>query len=423
MFVDLAKITIKAGDGGSGCVSFHREKYVAAGGPDGGDGGRGGSIVFEVADNLSTLADLKYRRNYRADDGKAGGAKNCRGRNGRDLVIRVPRGTLIKDAASGRIIKDMSDDEPFTAAQGGHGGWGNQHFATPTRQIPRFAKAGMPGDELEILLELKLLADVGLLGCPNVGKSTLLSRVSQAKPAIADYHFTTLSPVLGVVSLGEGSSFVMADIPGLIEGASHGVGLGDEFLRHVDRCRLLIHVVDVAGTEGRDPIEDFKTINAELKAYSAQLAERPQIVAGNKSDVASAEDIARFKKFVEDCGYEFFPISAVTGKGLDPLIARVGERLKQLPPMTRYESEQAPEEKFEDRNSHKVTVTAHEGVYFVEGAWLARLINSINFGDYDSMQYFQRVLRMSGVIKELEKAGINEGDTVSIYDVEFKYVR
>lgn len=423
MFVDLAKITIKAGDGGNGCVSFHREKYVAAGGPDGGDGGRGGNIVFKAADNLATLADLKYRRRYRADDGKSGSTKNCKGRSGRDLVIRVPRGTLIKDAASGRIIKDISDDEPFIAAKGGHGGWGNQHFATPTRQIPRFAKSGMPGDELEILLELKLLADVGLLGCPNVGKSTLLSRVSQARPTIADYHFTTLSPVLGVVSLGEGSSFVMADIPGLIEGASRGVGLGDEFLRHVDRCRLLIHVVDVAGTEGRDPIEDFKTINSELSAYSDNLAERPQIVAGNKSDVASPENIGRFEKFAEENGYKFFSISAATGKGLDALMAEVGEQLKKLPPMIRYEAEQAPEDKFEDKNTHEVTVTAHEGVYFVEGAWLARLINSINFADYDSMQYFQRVLRKSGVIDKLEEAGINEGNTVSIYDVEFKYVR
>jgi GTP-binding protein len=422
MFVDIAKITVKGGDGGNGCVSFHREKYVAAGGPDGGDGGRGGDVVFVVDSNLTTLADFRYRRRYEAAAGSSGGAKNCTGRSGKPLEIRVPRGTLIKDAATGRIIKDMSGGEPFVAAAGGHGGWGNQHFATPTRQIPRFAKAGMPGEELTVQLELKLLADVGLLGCPNVGKSTLLSHVSAAKPNIANYHFTTLTPVLGVVSTGVGSSFVMADIPGLIEGASKGLGLGDEFLRHVDRCRLLIHVVDIAGTEGRDPVDDYRKINAELGAYSPELAKKPQIIAGNKADCASPEDIERFTQFAKGEGRQLFIISAATGKGLRELVDAASAMLATLPPVKVYEPEAAPAEDYSAKKTHEVMVTAHDGVYFVEGAWLTRLINSTNFSDSDSMQYFQRVLRSAGVIDELKKAGIKEGDTVSIYDVEFDYV-
>lgn len=315
MFVDQAKIYIKAGDGGDGAVSFHREKYVAAGGPDGGDGGKGGDIVFVVDDNISNLIDFRYKRKYVAEKGQNGGAKNCSGRNAPDLVVKVPRGTVVKEIKSGRILADLSTDEPAVIAHGGKGGRGNAHFATSTRQIPKFAKPGFRGDEYEVMLELKLIADVGLVGFPNVGKSTLISVVSAAKPKIANYHFTTLTPVLGVVKIEEGKSFVMADIPGLIEGASEGVGLGHEFLRHVERCRLIVHVIDVSGSEGRDPIEDFKAINHELENFSMELAEAPQIVAANKSDMATPEQVERLRNYVEDQGLLFYEISAATTKG------------------------------------------------------------------------------------------------------------
>ena len=310
MFVDTAEIHVKAGDGGHGAVSFHREKYVASGGPDGGDGGRGGDIVLQVDDNLSTLADFRYKRKYSAENGQNGGASRCCGKSASALIIRVPRGTVVRDAANGRIITDMSDDEPFVLARGGKGGWGNTHFATSTRQTPRFAKNGAPGDELDIRLELKLLADVGLIGFPNVGKSTLISVVSMAKPKIANYHFTTITPVLGVVRMGEGNSFVMADIPGLIEGAGGGAGLGHRFLRHVERCRMLVHVIDVSGSEGRDPIEDFETINRELAAFNPQLSELKQVVAANKCDLTDDEEIARVKAYFDEKGIAFFPIMA-----------------------------------------------------------------------------------------------------------------
>jgi GTP-binding protein len=422
MFVDIAKITLRAGNGGNGCVSFHREKFVAAGGPDGGDGGRGGDIVCEVDDNLSTLADFRYKRKYSAPNGENGQTNRCTGKSGKDLIIKVPRGTLIKDAASGRIIADMSSGEPFTAAKGGRGGWGNGHFATATRQIPVFAKAGHEGDGFEVLLELKLLADVGLLGFPNVGKSTLLSVVSEATPKIANYHFTTLSPALGVVRIDEGSSFVMADIPGLIEGASEGLGLGHEFLRHVDRCRLLIHIVDVSGSEARDPIEDFEKINDELGAYSEQLTERPQIVAGNKIDSAQDEDIDKFRSYVESHGYEFFPISAAARIGVDELIDAVTKKLASLPPVKTYEAEIVPvvETKLDWT---EINIEVRGGVYYVEGEWLKGVIKSVNFDDDDSLRYFERILKESGVIAKLDKAGIGEGDTVNIYDMEFDYVR
>lgn len=312
MFVDQAKIYIKAGDGGDGAVSFHREKYVAAGGPDGGDGGKGGDIVFVVDDNISNLIDFRYKRKYVAEKGQNGGGKNCSGRNAPDLVVKVPRGTVVKEIKSGRILADLSTDEPAVIAHGGKGGRGNAHFATSTRQIPKFAKPGFRGDEYEVMLELKLIADVGLVGFPNVGKSTLISVVSAAKPKIANYHFTTLTPVLGVVKIEEGKSFVMADIPGLIEGASEGVGLGHEFLRHVERCRLIVHVIDVSGSEGRDPIEDFKAINHELENFSMELAEAPQIVAANKSDMATPEQVERLRNYVEDQGLLFYEISAAT---------------------------------------------------------------------------------------------------------------
>ena len=336
MFVDIAKIRIKAGDGGNGAVSFRREKYVAAGGPDGGDGGRGGNIVFQADTNLSTLADFRYQRKYTAQNGENGRGSRCNGKSAPDLVIRVPLGTVVKDAETGRIIADLSDYEPHVAAKGGKGGWGNIHFATATRQVPRFAKPGIPGEALEVTLELKLLADVGLVGFPNVGKSTLVSVVSEAKPVIADYHFTTLTPVLGVVHMGE-SSFVMADIPGLIEGAWEGVGLGHQFLRHVDRCRMLVHIVDVSGSEGRDPKEDFRVINQELAKFNPVLAKRPMLVAGNKCDLATDEQIQEFKEFVENQGYAFFPMMAAISYQVEPLLKKIQEMLSALPPVERYE--------------------------------------------------------------------------------------
>ncbi len=422
MFVDIAKISIKAGDGGAGAVSFHREKYVASGGPDGGDGGRGGDVVFQADTNLSTLADFRYKRKYAAKNGNAGMSGRKNGRKAEDLIVRVPMGTLIKDAETGRIIADISTKEPVVVARGGKGGWGNSHFATPTRQTPRFARPGTPGEEFEVQLELKLLADVGLVGFPNVGKSTLLSVVSEAKPEIADYHFTTITPKLGVVTAQGGNSFVMADIPGLIEGAWEGVGLGHRFLRHVERCRMIIHIVDVAGSEGRDPKEDFRIINEELKKFNEELAKLPMLVAGNKCDLATDEQIADFREFVEAQGYEFFPIMAAIRYDVDPLLAKTVELLSTLPPVTIYEAEPVPQVDLESLNSKEVKVTNCDGVYFVEGKWLLRLMQSVNFDDYESLNYFQNVLIQSGVIDALRDAGIEEGDTVSIYDVQFDFV-
>lgn len=423
MFVDVAKIHLKAGNGGNGAVSFHREKYVAAGGPDGGDGGRGGDIIFKADSNLSTLADFRYKRKYKAESGQNGGASRCTGKSAPNLVISVPVGTLIKDAETGRIIADISDDEPVVVAKGGNGGWGNQHFATSTRQVPRFAKNGNPGEELEVTLELKLLADVGLIGFPNVGKSTLVSVVSEAKPKIANYHFTTLTPVLGVVRLGEGSSFVMADIPGLIEGAGEGVGLGHEFLRHVERCRMLLHVIDISGSEGRDPIEDFNKINLELGVFSEELNKRPQIVVGNKCDLTSDEEVKRIADYFEAKGYKFFPIMAAIAEGTDELINYLAAALSKLPPILKYEAEPKPEPDFKDNKKRDFTLRICDGVYFVENCeWILDIMNQIDPDDYESLQYFERVLRQTGIIKALEDAGINEGDTVNVYDVEFDFV-
>lgn len=422
MFVDIAKIKVKAGDGGNGAVSFHREKYVAAGGPDGGDGGRGANVVFQVDKNLSTLADFRYKRKYVAENGQNGGAKRCSGKGAPDMVIRVPQGTLVRDLESGRLLADLSTEEPQVIAKGGNGGWGNSHFATPTRQTPRFSKPGQPGEEFEVQLELKLLADVGLVGFPNVGKSTLVSVVSEAKPNIANYHFTTITPVLGVVFLGEGQSFVMADIPGLIEGAGEGAGLGHQFLRHVERCRLLVHIVDVAGSEGRDPKEDFEVINRELKKFNGELAGRPMLVAGNKCDLASEEQIEEFRRFVEEQGYEFFPIMAAIRYGVDPLLKRIQELLSQLPPVVCFEPDPVPLPEIDSEQTGKFTITNQDGVFVVEGDWLLKLLRSVNFDDYESLQYFQRVLISSGVIDALREAGAEEGDTVSIYDLEFDFV-
>lgn len=425
MFVDQAKIYIKAGDGGDGAVSFHREKYVAAGGPDGGDGGKGGDIVFVVDDNISNLIDFRYKRKYVAEKGQNGGGKNCSGRNAPDLVVKVPRGTVVREIKSGRILADLSTDEPAVIAHGGKGGRGNAHFATSTRQIPKFAKPGFRGDEYEVMLELKLIADVGLVGFPNVGKSTLISVVSAAKPKIANYHFTTLTPVLGVVKIEERKSFVMADIPGLIEGASEGVGLGHEFLRHVERCRLIVHVIDVSGSEGRDPIEDFKAINHELENFSMELAEAPQIVAANKSDMATPEQVERLRNYVEDQGLLFYEISAATTKGTKELMYGVWERLSVLPPVKQFEAQPLTQEELDDKLISKkdFRVTVEDGVYFVEADWLLDILRTADMDDYSSLQYFQNVLRTSGIIDKLEEMGIEEGDTVSIFDFEFEYLR
>ncbi len=422
MFVDVAKILVKAGDGGNGAVSFHREKYIASGGPDGGDGGRGGNVVFRVDDNLSTLADFRYQRKYKAQNGENGRSGRSYGKSAQDLVIAVPRGTLIKDVQTGRLLADMSGDGPVVIAKGGKGGWGNSHFATPTRQTPRFAKPGIPGEELEVQLELKLLADVGLVGYPNVGKSTLVSVVSEAKPVIANYHFTTITPVLGVVRLEEGTSFVMADIPGLIEGAGDGVGLGHQFLRHVERCRLLVHIVDVSGSEGRDPKQDFKTICTELKKFNPELAQRPMLVAGNKCDLATEEQIADFKAFVEERGYEFFPIMAAIRYDVDPLLKRIAAMLQQLPPIARYEAEPAVLPPVDEMEKKQVQIRREGDVFFVEADWLLKVMQMIDFDDYESLQYFQRVLISSGVIQALRDAGCEEGNTVSMYELEFDFV-
>lgn len=422
MFIDKVKIYIKAGDGGNGCVAFHREKFVSHGGPDGGDGGKGGDIVFVVDDHLSTLADFKYKRKYKAPNGADGSGGRRSGKKAEDLVIRVPRGTVIREVESGVIMADMSGDEPFVAAKGGKGGWGNSHFSTATRQTPRFAKSGAPGEEWEVTLELKLLADVGLLGFPNVGKSSFISVVSQAKPIIADYHFTTITPVLGVVSMGEGSSFVIADIPGLIEGASEGVGLGHAFLRHVDRCRMLLHIVDVAGSEGRDPVEDFEKINLELERFNPELAERPQIVAGNKIDLATDEQRESFRRYIEDKGYEYFEMCAPILEGTKTVIDAVAARLATLPPVLRYEKEEIPLEMLVKKQNTGFTITVEDDVYIVEAPWLIKIICRTDLDDYESLQYFQRVLISSGIIDALREKGINEGDIVSIYDYEFEFM-
>ena len=422
-FVDTAKITVRSGNGGNGVVSFHREKYVAAGGPDGGDGGRGGNVVVTVDDHMSTLMDFRYKRKYTAANGTDGGGKRCTGRNGADLVLRVPRGTIIRDAATHENIHDMSDDAPFILCRGGRGGWGNQHFATPTRQVPRFAKAGYPGESREVVLELKLLADVGLVGFPNVGKSTLLSVVSRAQPKIANYHFTTLFPNLGVVYVEEGVSFVMADIPGIIEGAADGAGLGHDFLRHIDRCRLLIHVVDVSGSESRDPVEDFETINAELKQYSPELASRKMIVAANKTDImADPALLDKFRAHVEGLGLELFEISAAAHQGTRELVKKAAQELAQLPPVAVYEPtyvERPPEVD----TSGEVSIEKYDDTWVVEASWLQHLMANVNFGDYESRNWFDRKLRESGLFDRLEAMGIQDGDIVSLYDLEFEYQR
>ena len=422
MFIDKAVIKIKAGDGGNGAVAFHREKYITSGGPDGGDGGKGGDIVFQVDDNLSTLNDFKYKRKYKAPNGMDGQGGRRSGKKAEDLIIRVPRGTIIRENESGVIMADMSTDDSFIAAKGGKGGWGNSHFATATRQTPRFAKPGTPGEEWEVTLELKLLADVGLLGFPNVGKSSFISVVSQAKPIIGDYHFTTITPVLGVVSRGEGCSFVIADIPGLIEGASEGIGLGHAFLRHVDRCRMLIHIVDVAGSEGRDPKEDFEKINLELERFNPELSERPQIVVGNKIDLATDEQREEFRVYIEEKGYRYLEMCAPITEGTKEVIDATLEMLATLPPVKQYEREEIPLETLLAKQNTGFEITVEDDVYIVEAPWLIKIICHTDLDDYESLQYFQRVLISSGIIDALREKGINEGDIVSIYDFEFEFM-
>ncbi len=426
MFIDKVKIYVKAGNGGNGCVSFRREKYVAKGGPDGGDGGNGGNVIFTIDKGTNTLLAFRYKRKFIATNGGDGAGAKFHGKNGEDIIIKVPEGTLIKDDKTGKILKDMSDCEDWVCAKGGRGGWGNKHFATPTRQIPMFAKGGTKGQEWELTLELKMLADVGLVGLPSAGKSSLLAAVSEARPKIADYHFTTLSPNLGVVNVREGHGFVMADIPGLIEGASEGQGLGHDFLRHIERCRLLVQVVDISCFEGRNPIDDLIVIDNELQRFSQELAARPRIIAANKVDSLNREavDVDAFEKYVAERGWKVIYISAYTGENTEILVNEIDKMLQELPPLTIYESDYSPEDAvLADGDDHAITITRDEkGTYIVEGEWLFNLVGQVNFNDRESLMFFQRVLLKSGVIDKLREAGCKDGDSVSIYDFEFDFV-
>ncbi len=425
MFIDVAKIFVKAGDGGNGAVAFHREKYVANGGPDGGDGGNGGSIVFVVDNHMNTLLDFKYKKKYVAESGENGKGARCYGKSGKDLEIKVPIGTVIKDFETGKVIHDMSDGKPFKMIKGGKGGWGNTHFATPTRQCPRFAKNGEKGGERMVLLELKLLADVGLIGFPNVGKSTFLSMVSAARPKIANYHFTTLTPQLGVVAPFEGATFVMADIPGLIEGASNGEGLGHEFLRHIERCRMLVHVVDISGSEGREPISDFEKINLELERFSPELAKLPQVVCGNKSDIIFDETLANeFEKYIEEKGYKYFRISAASKQGLDEVVRYVYSSLGELPPLKMYEEEINIDDIIaEKRISRDIDIKFENGIYYVRADWIFEKLHHVDPSDYEDISYMNKVLKTTGVYDKLEEFGVKEGDTIDIYNLRFEYVK
>lgn len=422
MFIDYAKIIIGSGKGGNGAITFRREKYVANGGPDGGDGGRGGSVYFRVDLGLNTLVDFKYKKKYLAQDGEAGSGARKAGKSGEDLYIDVPQGTIVRDEETGKVIADLSEEGQVECVlRGGKGGKGNVHYATATRQIPNFAETGEPGVEKTVILELKLIADVGLLGYPNVGKSTLLSRMTTAKPKIADYHFTTIEPNLGVVKLANGASFVMADIPGLIEGASEGVGLGLKFLRHVERTRLLIHVIDVAGTEGRDPVQDFYKINAELSNYSEKLSNKLQVVAANKIDVMQDEEnYRRLEKVAKQKGYEIFKISAVTGEGLNELFNRVAELLKEIPKQELEEVDKTVYYNYEDENEGW-RITRENNTFVIDGKEIENVMRRVNFSDYESLAYFHNTLKKMGIEAELKRRGIKEGDIVKIFDLEFQY--
>ena len=422
MFIDYTKIIVKSGDGGNGAVSFRREKYVASGGPDGGDGGKGGDVYFIVDKDSNTLINFRYNKRYKAQNGENGSGNRCYGKSGQDLYIKVPRGTVIKDAETGKVIADLSEEEQCELVfPGGRGGKGNSHFATSTRQAPRFSQSGEKGIEKEIILELKLLADVGLLGFPSVGKSTILSRVTAARPKIADYHFTTLEPNLGVVDGEYGDGFVLADIPGIIEGASEGIGLGLKFLRHIERTRLLLHVVDVSGMEGRNPVEDFKIINNELKKYSEKLATRKQILVANKVD--SMQDESLYKELEELAKkekLELFKISAVTGEGLKDLFVRVSEILKTLPKEDILETEEKVVYTLEETN-RGFEVIKEGKEYIVIGPAVDKLMGRVNLEDNESLYYFQKMLLNLGIEEELKKAGVQEGDTVRFNDWEFAW--
>lgn len=427
MFADRAKILIRSGKGGDGHVSFRRELYVPNGGPDGGDGGRGGDVIFEVDEGLNTLQDYRHKRKYAARDGEAGGKRRCHGADAEDIILKVPEGTVVKEAESGKVIADMSgDNRRQIILKGGRGGLGNQHYATATMQVPKYAQPGQPSRELWVTLELKVIADVGLVGFPNVGKSTFLSRVTNARPKIANYHFTTLNPNLGVVDLPDGQGFVIADIPGLIEGASEGVGLGHEFLRHIERTKLMIHVVDAAGTEGRDPVEDIYKINAELEAYNPDIAGRPQIIAANKIDVIfqDGEDpIARLKAEFEPKGIPVYPISGATGAGIRELLYAVAEKLKETDqaPVV-FAQEYFPEEELIYENL-PYTVKPEDGVYVVEGPKIEKMLGYTNLDSEKGFAFFQKFLKDTGILEELEAAGIQEGDTVRMYGLQFDYYR
>lgn len=429
MFADRARIYVRSGKGGDGHVSFRREKYVPAGGPDGGDGGRGGDVIFEVDDGLNTLIDFRYTRKYQAGDGENGSKRNCRGKDGRDIVIKVPAGTIIKEAKSDRIITDMSgSNRRYTLLKGGRGGSGNQHYATSTMQAPKYAQPGQPAQELELLLELKLIADVGLVGFPNVGKSTFLARVTNAKPKIADYHFTTLSPNLGVVDLEGSNGFVIADIPGLIEGASEGLGLGYEFLRHIERTRVMIHIVDAAGTEGRDPVADIYAINRELEAYNPEIAKRPQVIAANKTDIITdpnSDALKRIKEEFEPKGTKVYPISAVTGQGVKELLYQVSRMLSEIreKPVV-FEQEYFPE--FSGTYSDDpftVTYDQKANEYVVEGPRIEKMLGYTNLESEKGFTFFQNFLKENGILKQLEELDIQEGDTVRMYGLSFNYYK
>ncbi len=423
-FVDKTDIFIKAGKGGNGAVSFRREKYVAKGGPDGGDGGRGGNVVFVVDPGENTLIRFRYKRKFIAENGEDGKGKRCHGKNGEDLVIAVPPGTIVRDKESGSVMFDLSRDREFVAAKGGRGGWGNAHFATPPRQVPEFANPGLAGQEREITLEMKMLADVGLIGFPSVGKSTFISRASAAKPKVAAYHFTTLSPILGVVRLDAEHHFVMADLPGLIEGASEGAGLGHQFLRHVERCRLFIHLVDASGSEGRDPVEDIRVINRELERYDPILLSHPQIIVANKEDLGILpETKAALEAECNEHGWKLFFVSAQNAMGIQAVIDEAAKQLSTLEPLKEYEPDFVEKESEEpDYSAQRTVVTSHNGIWYVEGEWLAKFIQKINFADRDQVRYFQKIMKDSGVEDAMQKAGVKDGDTVDIYGMEFDYV-
>lgn len=423
MFTDKLTIKVAAGKGGNGCASFRREKYVANGGPDGGDGGDGGNVIFTVDTAYSNLA--VYRRQnkvYKAGNGEDGKSKKRNGKKGNDLILKVPKGTIIKEVNSGVIIADMNDDNDFIAAHGGKGGLGNQHFATSTTQAPKFAKSGKNGEAWELVLELKLIADVGLVGFPNVGKSTLISILTNARPKIGNYSFTTLSPVLGVAEIDYNHSFVIADIPGLIEGAHEGTGLGDEFLRHIERCRMIIHVVDVSGSEGRDPKDDFKKINEELYKYDEELSKKPQLVVANKCDLATDEQIKEFTDFIEKIGYQCIKVSAATTNGVKDLKQKAFEMIKQLPEPKKYEVQQIPEEYYAKDKEDEIKITVEGNIYSIEAEFFDKILSYVDFDDFSSLAYLQQVLKEKGIVDKLREKGIKTGDIVMINGVPFDYV-